>query len=244
MSLIQLCSGEWNVIKLQKSSLHVVGYVFEKIKMGGNSLENKLFHTQHWGVICTFIASCTANVQQQCIERWYAVGYGKFSNWITSNFSFFFSPPPILYLSEQEETDKKETLDPNKLLMEHSMIYKMKFQDYNKMLRKIWFGLPARLCLQSRRKINLSGLTSHSKITTILLHQATMLLDFLLEVLQWYTSYIKGKGRKSIKHLRPMMLEESGRIKSEERNFRRQWESTMTGTVTISRCFVGNLTQQ
>jgi len=63
--------------KTPKSASHIIGYVFEKIKMGGNSLENKLFCTQHWSIICKFIASRTADLQQQCIERWYAVGYGK-----------------------------------------------------------------------------------------------------------------------------------------------------------------------
>jgi len=69
----------WGVksYKTPKSASRIVGYVFEKIKMGGNSLENKLFCTQHWSIICKFIASCTVDLQQQCIKRWYAVGYGK-----------------------------------------------------------------------------------------------------------------------------------------------------------------------
>jgi len=74
----------------------------------------------------------------------------------------------------------------------------------------------------------------------------------------WSTTMItlptsRGRG-KSIKHLWPTMLQESRRIKLEGRNFRRPWESTMTGTrsllrsrkikiaisVAVSRCFVGN----
>jgi len=69
----------WGVTfyKTPKSASHVIGYVFEKIKMGGNSLENKIFCTQHWNIVCEFITSCTAVLWQQCIKRWYAVGYGK-----------------------------------------------------------------------------------------------------------------------------------------------------------------------
>ena len=69
----------WGVkfYKTPKSASCIVGYVFEKIKMGGNSLENKIFCTQHWNIVCKFIASCTADLRQQCIERWYAAGYGK-----------------------------------------------------------------------------------------------------------------------------------------------------------------------
>jgi len=60
-------------------------------------------------VICKFIASRTAELQQQCIERWYAVGYGKFRLWKCSVISIaIFSQQLISQFSEHEEIEKKK----------------------------------------------------------------------------------------------------------------------------------------
>jgi len=75
----------------------------------------------------------------------------------------------------------------------------------------------------------------------------------------WSTTRITlatSRGRPKNKKHQPMMLQESGKIKSEGKNFRRPWESMTTGTrsllrsrkikiaisVAISSCFVGNST--
>ena len=72
--------------KTPKSASRVVGYVFTKINMGENIVEQQLFRRLHWSVICNEVTCRTAELRQQCIERWYAVGYGKFKIPETTNF--------------------------------------------------------------------------------------------------------------------------------------------------------------
>jgi len=62
-----------------QSPMHVVGYVLDKIHKGG--LENKAFWMSMWNAACNYISFQTAELWQQCIERWYAVLYGKFIFW-------------------------------------------------------------------------------------------------------------------------------------------------------------------
>jgi len=59
-----------------QSLTRVVGYVLEKIDKGG--LQNKAFRRSIWNAACDYISFWTAELRQQCIERWYAVLYGKF----------------------------------------------------------------------------------------------------------------------------------------------------------------------
>lgn len=59
-----------------QSPMHIVGYVLEKIDKGG--LQNKAFQRSIWNAACDYISFRTAELRQQCIERWYAVLYGKF----------------------------------------------------------------------------------------------------------------------------------------------------------------------
>jgi len=56
--------------KTPKSASHVVGYVFTKIKMGENIVEQQLFCRLHWNVVCNEVTYQTAELHQQCIERW------------------------------------------------------------------------------------------------------------------------------------------------------------------------------
>jgi len=65
--------------KTPKSASRVVGYVFTKINMGEKKVEQQLFRRLYWSAVSNDITSRTAELRQQCIERWYAVGYGKFN---------------------------------------------------------------------------------------------------------------------------------------------------------------------
>jgi len=63
--------------KTTKSASLVVGFVFHNVKMGGDSHGDKLLRTKFWNATCDFISFRTGHLRQQCIDRWYAVGYGK-----------------------------------------------------------------------------------------------------------------------------------------------------------------------
>jgi len=63
--------------KTTKSASCVVGYVYDKMNMGESKLEDKMFQTKHWAAACEYITTRTGELRQQCIERWYAVGYSK-----------------------------------------------------------------------------------------------------------------------------------------------------------------------
>ena len=69
----------WSVkfYKMTESASHVIGYVYDKMNMGGNKLDDKMFWTKHWAAACDYITTRTSELWQQCIERWYAVGYSK-----------------------------------------------------------------------------------------------------------------------------------------------------------------------
>jgi len=63
--------------KNTKSASRIVGFVFQNVKMGGDSHGDKLLQTKFWNATCDFISFRTGHLRQQCIDRWYAVGYGK-----------------------------------------------------------------------------------------------------------------------------------------------------------------------
>jgi len=104
--------GYWDVY-----STFSTGCVFVGVTYYEETCWKTSFSALNIGVLyVNSMHQATADLQQQCIERWYAVGYGKFS--VSGA-----SPTTLIFHFQNEKKQKKEILDPNKLLTEYSMAY-------------------------------------------------------------------------------------------------------------------------
>jgi len=211
--------------KTPNSASCVVGYVFEKTKLGGSSIDNKLFQTQHWGVACDFIASYTAVFSSRALKGGMLLGLVSFACLKSCMFSFF---SHLWFFNHQnDKKQNKDIFDPNKLLTEYSMAYKHGISTLQHEAKDNLFWFTCKVMAAVQKKYKPIQINKPLQDYYHLVMLSNGVFGFSLQVLQWFYFLHQGEGGNNEKLPPPQVQNDEKAPSSRKINLEEKTQKAM-----------------